>query len=92
MKFIKNKKFSLENDVLPNLINNKKISGIKTKKFFIDIGTPINFKRAKKLLIKNCSKPAAFLDRDGVINHDTGYVHKIKDFKFRPGVIEGLNY
>ena len=49
-----------------------------------------NFEIWKKLLIKNCSKPAAFLDRDGVINHDTGYVHKLRDFKFRPGVIEGL--
>ena len=25
---------------------------------------------------------AAFLDRDGVINKDYGYVHKWKDFKF----------
>ena len=46
----------------------------------------------QKLLIKNCTKPAAFLDRDGVINYDTGYVHKIKNFKFRPGVSKGLKY
>ena len=35
-------------------------------------------------------KPAAFLDRDGVINYDYGYVYKYKDFKLRPGVIKGL--
>ena len=35
-------------------------------------------------------KPAAFLDRDGVINYDYGYVYKLKNFKFRPGVIRGL--
>ena len=31
---------------------------------------------------------AAFLDRDGVINVDTGYVHRIEDFEFIPGTLE----
>jgi D-glycero-D-manno-heptose 1,7-bisphosphate phosphatase len=31
---------------------------------------------------------AAFLDRDGVINVDPGYVHRIEDFHFVPGTIE----
>lgn len=35
-------------------------------------------------------KPAAFLDRDGVINYDYGYVHKFKNFKLRSGVEKGL--
>ena len=35
-------------------------------------------------------KPAAFLDRDGVINHDYGYVYKYENFKLRKGVIKGL--
>jgi len=35
-------------------------------------------------------KPAVFLDRDGVINYDYGYVYKYKDFKLKPGVIKGL--
>ena len=39
-----------------------------------------------------------FLDRDGVINKEKGYLHKIKDFEFISGVFEtcrylqGLNY
>jgi len=33
---------------------------------------------------------AAFLDRDGVINIDTGYVGKIEDFKFKDGIFELL--
>ncbi|MHA1725687.1 MAG: D-glycero-alpha-D-manno-heptose-1,7-bisphosphate 7-phosphatase [Promethearchaeota archaeon] len=33
---------------------------------------------------------AIFLDRDGTLNEDKGYVHKIEDFKLLPGVIEGL--
>ena len=35
-------------------------------------------------------KKAAFLDRDGVINEDIGYVHKIRDFKWIKGAIEAL--
>jgi D-glycero-D-manno-heptose 1,7-bisphosphate phosphatase len=31
---------------------------------------------------------ALFLDRDGVINEDYGYVHKIEDFHFREGVFD----
>ena len=37
-------------------------------------------------------KPAAFLDRDGVINYDYGFICNFKQFKFRPGVIKGLQY
>ena len=89
-KYIKNKKISLENEILPKLIDKKIISGKHFPQFFFDIGTPKNFLKANKVLHKHFYKPAVFLDRDGVINYDNGYVHKIKDFKFRPGVIKGL--
>lgn len=35
-------------------------------------------------------KPAIFFDRDGVINIDTHYLHKIEDFEFTPNVIDCL--
>ncbi len=33
---------------------------------------------------------AIILDRDGTLNVDPGYVHKVEDFALIPGVIEGL--
>ena len=33
---------------------------------------------------------AIFLDRDGTLNEDEGYVHKVEDYKLLPGVIEAL--
>lgn len=35
-------------------------------------------------------KKAIFLDRDGTLIEDKGYVYKIEDFKLHHGVIEGL--
>jgi D-glycero-D-manno-heptose 1,7-bisphosphate phosphatase len=35
-------------------------------------------------------RPAAFLDRDGVLNEDTGYVWQRKDFLWRKGAIESI--
>lgn len=33
-------------------------------------------------------KPALFLDRDGVLNEDQGYVHRWEDFRWIPGARE----
>ena len=33
----------------------------------------------------------AFLDRDGVINQDQGYISKISDFKIYPGVGKAIS-
>lgn len=35
-------------------------------------------------------KQAILLDRDGTLNRDEGYVHKVEHFELLPGVIEGL--
>jgi D-glycero-D-manno-heptose 1,7-bisphosphate phosphatase len=34
---------------------------------------------------------ALFLDRDGTLNADTGYVYRLSDFLLLPGVIKGLS-
>ena len=35
---------------------------------------------------------ACFLDRDGVINEDIGYLYKIEDFKWINGAQNAINY
>lgn len=37
------------------------------------------------------SKPAVFIDRDGVINLDKGYIGKVEDFTFIDGVFEACS-
>jgi len=35
-------------------------------------------------------RPAVFLDRDGTLNHDAGYVHRIADFRWLPGAVNAI--
>ena len=37
-------------------------------------------------------KPAVFLDRDGVINVDSGYVYKVSDFQWIDGAKQAIKY
>jgi len=38
----------------------------------------------------SASQPALFLDRDGVINVDKGYVSRVEDFEWVPGAAEAI--
>ncbi len=91
LNYLDGKKQSLENDIIPRLIEKKLICGtlFKNKKF-IDIGTKDNLNFIKNNYIHFFEKSAVFLDRDGVINFDKGYTHKISEFRFKNGVLDGL--
>ncbi len=51
-----------------------------------------DFKQTQRFLKKNYVKPCCFLDRDGVINYDTGYVHSKNKFKWKNNVIKAIKY
>ena len=91
-KYLKFKKKSLENEIFPDLIKKKLVQGIYSSKKLLDIGTYSNLNKAKNFLKKNTNTYSVFLDRDGVINFDKKYVHKIKDFVFRKNVIQTLKF
>lgn len=37
-------------------------------------------------------RPAVFFDRDGVLNHDSGYTHKIEDFRWIDSAREAVKF
>ena len=76
---------SLETDLLPLLAHEKTLSGLPSDGYFIDIGLPETLEAAQNQIPDWERKPIAFLDRDGVLNSDHGYVHKVKDFDWIPG-------
>jgi len=42
--------------------------------------------------VKWKKRPAAFLDRDGVLNMDHGYVHKVSEFEWIDGAREAVKF
>lgn len=83
---------SLENEILPALAANGELLGRPAVGAFIDIGVPEDFNRAQRALPAFLRRPAVFLDRDGVINHDDGYVHLPNQVRWIDGAIDAIRW
>lgn len=81
---------SLELDVFPGLAAAGRLIGVPRQGYFIDIGLPQTLAQAQRELPEVVRRPALFLDRDGVINLDHGYVHCWRDFDPMPGAVETI--
>jgi D-glycero-alpha-D-manno-heptose 1-phosphate guanylyltransferase len=92
--------FSFEADYLEKYNSKHKIYGIVQDRYFIDIGVPEDYNRAKEEL-KHFPFPfdildrtwTLFLDRDGVINinKDDSYVFNRNEFIFKEGTLEAIS-
>jgi D-glycero-D-manno-heptose 1,7-bisphosphate phosphatase len=81
---------SMERDLLPRLVARGLVRGTAYDGRFIDIGTPEDLVRGSTLLPDWERRPAAFFDRDGVLNRDTGYVHRSTDFAWIAGAQQAI--
>ncbi len=85
---------SLEAEVFPRLAKAGLLRGTLYDAEFIDIGIPEDLARAQMLIPAMQRRPAAFLDRDGVLIKDTGYPHDPAQAEWTPGAaaaVKALN-
>ena len=83
---------SLEREILPGLAERGQLLGTAAPGAFIDIGVPRDFERAQELLPSFMHRPAAFLDRDGILNRDDGYVHRPEQIVWVDGAFEAVRW
>ncbi len=81
---------SLEGEVMPQLARSGRLRGLPASGYFRDIGIPEDLARARTELPVRMRRPALFLDRDGVINVDHGWVGTRDRFEWIPGAIEAI--
>lgn len=86
LEMIPSGQISLETDVMPGLVQKHAVSGAVFEGYFLDIGLPESYEQGQRELPEWENRKAVFFDRDGTLNQDNGYTHRIEDLVFLPDV------
>jgi D-glycero-D-manno-heptose 1,7-bisphosphate phosphatase len=81
---------SLEADAMPGLAAQGALRGVLADGYFRDIGVPDDFAAAQTELPALLHRKALFLDRDGVLNIDHGYVGTRERFEWVDGALDAI--
>jgi D,D-heptose 1,7-bisphosphate phosphatase len=81
---------SLEQDVLPAIASRGALKGTCYRGYFLDIGIAEDRASAEIALQERLRRPAVFFDRDGVLNHDTGYIFEASKVNWIDGAREAV--
>lgn len=81
---------SLETDIFPRVVAEGRLEGMAFDGYFLDIGLPETLAQAKRETAALFQRPAVIFDRDGVLNHDEGYTHRVEDLRWMPCAREAV--
>lgn len=83
---------SIERDLFSVLAAEGRLTGLRSEGFFVDIGLPESLAEAQTTVPAWRRKPAAFLDRDGVLNRNTHHTYRTKDLEWLEGSKEAVRW